>query len=113
MELHLDTVFIWVNDLEISLPWYRSLGLEPGALYGPWQEMTLGGDTRFALHQGNRPPGESTAVPSFRVADLDSEIARLAKAGVTPSDREITNTGAARFITFADPDGNQIQLIER
>ena len=113
MTPQLDTVFIWVTDLEISLPWYLRFGLEPGARYGSWQEMTVGGDFRFALHQGNRPPGRSTAVPSFRVADLDSEIARLAGLGMTPSDREITDTGAARFITFADPDGNEIQIIER
>jgi hypothetical protein len=113
MTLQLDTVFVWVTDLDRSLPWYRVLGIDPGPRYGPWQEMTLSGDTRFALHQGERSAGDSTAVPSFRVTDLGSEIARLASRGIYPTDDEVTDTGAARFITFSDPDGNRIQLLER
>lgn len=113
MAHQLDTVFIWVNDLDRSLDWYRIIGIEPGPRYGVWQEMRLDGETRFALHEGNRPGGQSTAVPSFRVGDLDAEIERLGSLGVAPSDTGITDTGAARFITFVDPDGNQVQLLER
>jgi catechol 2,3-dioxygenase-like lactoylglutathione lyase family enzyme len=113
MALQLDTVFVWVTDLERSLPWYRALGIEPGPRHGPWQEMDVSGDTRFALHQGGRAPGVSTAVPSLRVTDLDSEIERLATKGIRPTDDEVTDTGAARFITFTDPDGNEVQLLER
>ncbi len=75
--------------------------------------MTVHGDTRFALHEGGRPAGSSTAVPSFRVGDLDAEMRRLANLGIEPSDPEVTNTGVARFTTYTDPDGNQIQLLER
>jgi catechol 2,3-dioxygenase-like lactoylglutathione lyase family enzyme len=113
MAMQLDTVFVWVNDLDRSLEWYRMIGLGPAARHGGWQEMNVDGGTRFALHQGPRPAGGSTAVPSFRVADLDAEIVRLASLGIDPSDDEVTDTGAARFITFADPDGNRIQLLER
>lgn len=113
MALQVDTVFIWVNDLDVSLPWYSKLGLESGPRYGPWQNMTVAGETRFALHQGTREPGAATSVPSFRVGDLDAEIIRLAAVGIDPSDPEITDTGVARFTTFTDPDGNEIQLLER
>lgn len=108
----MDTVFIWVNDLEESLDWYQQVGFEPGPRYDTWQVMNVEGETRFALHQGIREPGPSTSVASFRVDDLEAEIDRLAELGIEPSD-EITDSGTARFVTFADPDGNEIQLLQR
>ena len=113
MGLQVDTVFIWVNDLDISLDWYQVLGFEPGPRYGPWQAMQMEGEVQFALHQGIREPGMSTSVTSFRVADLDTTLAELAGHGILPTDNEITDTGTARFTTFTDPDGNEIQLLER
>jgi catechol 2,3-dioxygenase-like lactoylglutathione lyase family enzyme len=108
-----DTVFVWVRDLDSSLDWYRAFGLEPGPRHGTWQEIAVSGGTRFALHEGHRAEGPSTSVTSFRVDDLDAEIERLSKGGIEPSDPEVTDTGAARFATFTDPDGNEIQLLER
>ncbi len=113
MSFQVDTVFVWVTDLERSNDWYARLGIEAGPAHGPWQTMILDGDTRFALHQGERAEGQSTAVPSFRVDDLDTEISRLADLDITPTDPEITDTGMARFTTFTDPDGNEVQLLER
>ena len=112
MGLQVDTVFVWVSDLGAAVEWYRELGLETGPLYGTWQVMEVSGETRFALHHGVRPPGPSTAVVSLRTGDLQSEIERLARTGITPID-EVTDTGTARFVTFLDPDGNAIQLLER
>lgn len=112
MSLQVDTLFIWVTDLDESLEWYRTIGFGTGPRYGPWQVMVLGGDARFALHQGIREEGPSTAVPSFRVDDLDAELKRLCGLGIEQRD-EITDTGTARFATFIDPDGNEIQLLER
>lgn len=112
MGLQVDTVFIWVTDLDESLGWYRAIGFEPGPRYNTWQVMTVDGETRFALHQGIRSEGPSTAVISFRVEDLAVEVARLAELGIGPRD-EVTDSGTARFVTFLDPDGNEIQLLER
>lgn len=112
MTLQVDTVFIWVTDLDVSLEWYRSVGFEPGPRYDTWQVMNVVGETRFALHQGLRPDGPSTSVTSFRVGDLESAIERLSREGIEPTDT-VTDTGTARFVTFVDPDGNEIQLLER
>ena len=112
MALQVDTVFIWVNDLDAALEWYRAIGFEPGPLYKTWQVLEVEGETKFALHQGIREDGQSTAVVSFRVDDLDAEIARLSEHGIEPTD-QITDTGTTRFTTFIDPDGNEIQLLER
>ena len=52
-------------------------------------------------------------MPSFRVTHLDGHISRLAAVGINPTDEAITDTGVARFTTFTDPDGNEVQLLER
>lgn len=113
MTFQLDTVFLWVTDLDRSLDWYAKLGIEAGDRYGAWQNMKTDGNVMFALHQGDRPEGPSTAVPSFLVGDLHAEIRRLENLGIEPTDPEITDTGVARFTTFTDPDGNEVQLLER
>lgn len=112
MGLQVDTVFIWVTDLDESLGWYQAIGFEPGPRYSTWQVMAVDGETRFALHQGIRSEGPSTAVVSFRVDDLKAEVARLADLGIEARD-DVTDSGTARFNTFIDPDGNEIQLLER
>jgi catechol 2,3-dioxygenase-like lactoylglutathione lyase family enzyme len=113
VSFQVDTVFVWVNDLEQAVEWYQAVGFEVGDRFGPWQSLVVDGETRFALHQGIRDEGESTAVPSFRVADLDAEMERMARAGIHPSSPDITDTGVARFVRYTDPDGNEIQMIER
>lgn len=59
MTFQVDTVFVWVTDLERSIGWYSRLGIEPEALYGGWQPMKLEGETQFALHEGKRATGPS------------------------------------------------------
>lgn len=113
MAFSVDTVFVWVNDLVHSVEWYKTLGIQAGTVYGSWQAMRVDGSTHFALHEGTRPKGDATAVIAFGVDDLDTEIARLTDAGVKSIDAEVTDTGAARFATFRDPDGNMVQLLER
>ena len=113
MSLQVDTVFIWVNDLEQALEWYRAIGFEPGERYGPWQTLNVDGTVAFALHEGIREEGPATAVISFLVDDLEAEMKRLSDLYIEPSDGEVTDTGTARFITYTDPDGNEIQLLTR
>lgn len=113
MALSIDTVFVWVSDIDRSLPWYRGLGVEAGPRHGTWQAMVTEGGTRFGLHQGDRKRGEPTAALAFGVPDLEAEMERLAELGIDPMDAEVTDTGAARFITYGDPDGNEVQLLQR
>ena len=113
MAFQVDTVFVWVNEIDESVGWYRQFGMEPGPRFGAWQTMAVDGDTHFALHEGQRGHGPSTGAIAFRVDDLDHEIQRLAGMAIHPTDEEITDTGVARFTTFTDPDGNDVQLLER
>jgi catechol 2,3-dioxygenase-like lactoylglutathione lyase family enzyme len=110
--MRVDTVFYWVSDLERSLEWYARAGFEPGSRHGGWQVMAVGGETVFALHEGAPPEGHN-AVVSFRVDDLDAHVSNLAEAGILPVDAAPTDTGRALFLTFADPDGNPLQFLER
>ena len=113
MAFSIDTVFLWVVDLDRAVEWYRRFGVEAGPRHGTWQGMITDGGARFGLHQGERQRGAPTAAVAFGVADLDAEMARLAADGINPNDREITDTGMARFTTYLDPDGNEVQLLER
>lgn len=109
--LKLNVVFYWVTDVDMSLPFYRDFGLEPGSRFGDWQELQIGGTCRFAIH-GGRPAtvGSPSAQVSLEVADLDAAIATLAGRGHEPVEG-ITDTGYSRFTTYADPDGNLIQVL--
>ena len=113
MAFQVDTVFVWVTELDEAAGWYHQFGIEPGPRYGAWQTMVLDGETHFALHEGQRPAGPSTGAVAFRVDNLEREIERLASLAIHPSDEGITDTGVARFITFQDPFGNDVQLLER
>ena len=113
MAFQVDTVFVWVSDLENSVQWYSRFGIDAGHRYGSWQNMSTEGRTQFALHQGVRPEGPATGAVAFRVTSLDDEIEHLRKIGIEPTDDKITDTGVARFIGFQDPDGNDVQLLER
>ncbi|HSR46087.1 MAG TPA: VOC family protein [Acidimicrobiia bacterium] len=109
----INVVFLWVRDVDRALNWYTNvLGLEAGPRYGDWQEFNVPGGTRFAVHGGRTEAGQPTAVVAFGVPDLAEAMAHMAGAGATPIG-EITDTGAARFATYVDPDGNQVQLLEK
>ncbi len=113
MTFSVDTVFLWVTDLSKSVDWYSRFGVDAGEAYGDWQTMKVDGSTAFALHRGNRLSGAATGGVAFGVEDLDVQMSRLAGIGIEPVDREITETGVARFTTFQDPDGNDVQLLQR
>ncbi len=113
MPFQVDTVYVWVTALDEAVGWYKQFGIEPGPRFGAWQTMLLDGETHFALHEGHRAEGPSTGAVAFRVDDLDHEIERLARLEIRPVDKEVTDTGVARFITFQDVDGNDVQLLER
>lgn len=109
----LDTIFFRVVDLDQTTKWYQEvLGIEPGPRFGDWQVMRLGGEVTFALHGWHEAPTGVNCEPSFLVNDLEAAIAELADKGVGSVDEEITDTGAKRFIRYADPEGNLFQLIE-
>lgn len=108
-----DTVFLKVADLDRAVAWYSSiLGIEAGARHGDWQVLAIGGDVTLALHRFDTVPAGVNAVVALRVDDLDAAIDLAVARGVQPVDPQVTVTGPKRFTTFADPDGNHVQLIQ-
>jgi catechol 2,3-dioxygenase-like lactoylglutathione lyase family enzyme len=110
----LDHVYYWVNDMDRAVAFYRDvLGLPLARRDGDeWAEFDAGG-VRLALHgavHGHAPPPGGAAVV-FEVADLDIARATLAARGVSFG-HEGDVEGYARFLTFTDPDGNTLQVIE-
>lgn len=61
-------------------------------------------------------PGDGYGHIAFAVDDLDAEHARFKAAGLAPRDiKEFNRDGAlmARFFFVADPDGYQIEVLQR
>ncbi len=112
--MHVDTVFIAVPDVDEALVFYRdALGIGAGPRYGEWQVLELEGQVRLALHGGMRPEGGQRTVVSLGVDDLAGMAERLLGLGHVALESEPVDTGVARFLTFGDPWGTHVQLIER
>jgi len=110
----LDHVYYWVTDMDRSARFYGEvLGLALMRRDGDqWAEFDAG-STRLALHaympgQGH-VAGGATVV--FQVGDLDAAKLALSSRGVEFG-HEGEVKGFARFASFADPDGNTLQIIE-
>ena len=109
-----DHVWFWVADMDRAVAFYRDgLGLEVARRHGDeWAELDAG-SIRIGLHgaRDDHPtPRGGTAV--FRVDDLDLAKASLEERGVSFGDHLGEVPGLARYASFADPDGNSMQLIE-
>lgn len=108
-----DTVFFWVSDLVRTTRWFQeTLGIKAGKRHNQWQILELGGPTRLALHGGGTEVSQPNAVVALSVTDLHKAHLDLEAKGVQKLGG-ITDTGVARYLTIRDPDGNQVQLIER
>ena len=80
---------------------------------GEWFEYDVGATT-FAISAADaeHPVPVRGAVLAFEVSDLDAEIGRLQKRGVTFR-RGITETPVCRFAVLLDPDGSEVILHKR
>jgi predicted enzyme related to lactoylglutathione lyase len=109
-----DHVWFWVTDMDRAVTFYRdALGLDVRMRHDDrWAELDAG-SIRIGLHGAidGRPttPG-GTAV--FLVDELDAATAALRERGVVFDDHLGEVPGYARYASFADPDGNAMQLIE-
>lgn len=110
----LDHVYYWVSDMDRSVAFYRDvLGLSLVRRDGDaWAEFDAGGP-RFALHGAvdGHPIAPGGAAAAFEVDDLDRALAALSARGVTFGHQGDVQ-GYARFVSFLDPDGNSVQVIE-
>jgi len=111
----LDHVYYWTRDMDRAVAFYRDVvGLRLIRRDGDQWASFDAGPVQFALHgvlEGHPVTmGGATAV--FRVDDLDTAVQSLQEKGVVFGDHLGEVAGFARFRSFADPDGNTVQLIE-
>jgi catechol 2,3-dioxygenase-like lactoylglutathione lyase family enzyme len=108
-----DHVWFWVSDMDRAVGFYRDgLGLGVNSRHGDeWAELDAG-SIRIGLHgaRGGNTQHGGTAV--FRVDDLDLAKTALEQRGVVFEEHLGEVPGIARYASFADPDGNSMQLIE-
>ncbi len=106
-------VDIWVTDLERALRFYREVvGLHFTAI-SPTEAVAYLGDAAIRLRIGARPCakiGTMGVLPIFAVADMGTAQAELTAAEVPVVFTEAVP--GAQFLTFLDPDGNSLQLVQ-
>lgn len=113
---------IRVRDLERSIAFYELLGLTlHGRSTSPrgnalvfMRDAATGTDIELC----QMPGGGTFSFPedifhiAYQVADLKAELARLEKAGVKVTE-PYTPTGSGALSFIEDPDGYEIELLER
>ena len=113
MNLRLGHLEIFAADPMRSLPFYRdALGFELVAVQGERVVWLKSGATELLLRQGsNEAPSEDyRSAPIAMVLytdDLAAAAARLGEHGV-----EIRGDDGPGCLTFCDPDGHWLQLVE-
>jgi predicted enzyme related to lactoylglutathione lyase len=108
-----DHVWFWVSDMDRAVAFYRdALGLPVRMRHeDAWTEFEAGG-VRIGLHGAGEGPAAHGGTAVFLVDDLDLAKASLQERGVVFEDHLGEVPGYARYASFADPDGNSMQLIE-
>ncbi len=110
------SVLIWTEDLQRLLPFYRDvLGMKPQMENEGFVAFEAASGSALALgtHSGvkGRSRDPNRVMVDFQVDDCQAEYERLSKQGVEFL-RPPSKDGGATIATFADPDGNVLQLFE-
>ena len=103
------------KDLKTSRHFYEEvLGLQlTHSALDDWFEYDLG-DTTFVLTAADaqHPVPVKGALVAFEVDDLDAELARLRKLGVSIKG-EVGESPVCRYATVLDPDGSEVLIHKR
>ena len=109
------SILIWSEDVKRLVPFYRDvLGLRPQAETEGFVVFILNG-AGLAIGTHSEVRGRSQepnrVMVNLRVDDCQAEYERLSKQGVEFI-RTPTKDAIHIIATFADPDGNVLQLLE-
>jgi lactoylglutathione lyase len=105
----IDVVYLYVQDLDRSLVFYRDvLGIPLEQADEHWAEAKLDG-LRFALHTAEAEKVRPGSVwLDFHVDDVEAAAERLRDAGVDVG--EVQREEYGTFVEFVDPDGYRLEL---
>lgn len=108
---------VYTRDVDRAIRFYEALGFQLTVCdedYA-WAELRLGASW-LVIHalEPTQPP---TAAPSISLTlhsrePLEDVLVRIADRGVLPS-QMITDVASGRTMSFRDPDGREIEIIER
>ena len=92
----------------------------PTALVGYGEGLTHGAVIELmpARDDGPAPPSVARFAPglrhlALRVSDFNAAYASLRQKGVEFLSDPGTATGGGRIVSFRDPEGNELQIVER
>ena len=117
-------------DVRKQIEWYcRNLGMRviasnnadpPGVIVGYGNDAKGGAMMELmpVRDPGPRPLDAARFAPglrhvALRVNDFDRACAELKSAGVTFIGEPGAATGGGRIVSFRDPEGNELQIVER
>lgn len=108
------TVWLPVTDLDRAVGFYRdALGLDVAEQQSEWAELKADGLTiGLNARSEETPSGDGGAVVAFRVDDdIEAAAGQLRDKGVDLAG-EVSEHPWGKVVTFADPDGNDLQLYQ-
>lgn len=109
-------VIVWTDRFDAMLRFYRdTLGLEPRGVKASFANFAWGGfRLSVAAHDGVRGPARDPlrVMVNLSVADIHAAHRRLEARGVAFSRTPERERWGGWVATFADPDGNTLQLLQ-
>jgi glyoxylase I family protein len=127
----IDHPAISCNDPRKLAAWYcRHMGMriigdngqEPASLLLGYSDDIRGGATLELMPVKNPGGTPAAEVPRFvqglrhfavRVSDFDAAYAKLKEAGVEYLFEPVIAVGGGRIVSFRDPEGNEVQIVQR
>jgi predicted enzyme related to lactoylglutathione lyase len=100
-----------VRDFQAARTWYSTFfGKPPDVVAHEREVMWRCADSAW-LYIVHDPRRAGNALVALLVADLDAAVAEIAERGITGGPA-IPEGDGARKVSFTDPDGNDVSLIE-
>jgi catechol 2,3-dioxygenase-like lactoylglutathione lyase family enzyme len=108
----IDTVFYQVCNMDRAIEFYEGvLGLRLLRREGrDWAELEAGNTVLALSGELATKPHQGGATVVLRASDIVAVEARLAEHGVQRG--RIEDMGAARMLSFYDPDGNEVLALQ-
>jgi catechol-2,3-dioxygenase len=113
-------VMLLATDLAVAREFYEDrIGLEVILTDDQFVTFRCGGDSRLVVTRSSTGPTETATKASWRVADIEAEVADLRARRVEIQDLPdmgsvdgIVDAGFARVAWFTDPFGNSLGLLQ-
>jgi len=108
--MRLNQVTVATHDVERSVAFYRTLGLEPVVRASHYARFVCpDGRSTFSVHLTTGPIAAGTVV-YFECDDLDATVRDLERRGIVFASQPTDQPWLWREARLADPDGNAICL---